>query len=297
MNIVKIWGGLGNQMFQYAFYLMLKTYSNVATKIDLSWYNQNNCHNGFELDTVFGINTFNIATENESFRVGYKNEVYRTSNFIRRWQFRKYGRKKFFCKDKASEAITYYPEVLSLKDNYIQGYWQSEHYFRDISNFIKETFNFSDLDKNNCAIAKKISESNSVSVHVRLGDYLKPENAIFTNLSEGNYYKNAIEYIKERVESPKFFVFSNDIEWCRNNLGLEDACFVYWNKGKDSFRDMQLMSLCKHNIIANSSFSWWGAWLNDNPDKIVLVPTKWFNFTDGYIGDIYLEDWIKIDII
>ena len=108
------------------------------------------------------------------------------------------------------------------------------------------------------------------------------------------YYEKAINYVKNKIEGPVFFIFSNDIDWCKENFSFEEAYFVDWNIGEKSFRDMQLMSSCKHNIIANSSFSWWGAWLNNNLDKIIIAPSKWLNDERVDIDDIIPEGWIKI---
>lgn len=144
---------------------------------------------------------------------------------------------------------------------------------------------------------EQIRASNSVSLHVRRGDYvsnqkIKKDALTPSGVCTEKYYFNAIEYIQAQIENPEFFVFSDDIEWCRQNLRLESAHYADWNVGKESFVDMQLMSCCKHNIISNSTFSWWGAWLNGNPGKMVLVPDKWYY--NGHIGDILCDDWRKI---
>ena len=118
-------------------------------------------------------------------------------------------------------------------------------------------------------------KENSVSIHIRRGDYLVCD--LLKNLLPLFYYEAAIKYILEKVESPIFFIFSNDIEWCKNNLKINfPTYYIDWNKGKESFRDMQLMSLCKYNIIANSSFSWWSVWLNNNEEKNIIAPKRWF---------------------
>ncbi len=125
-----------------------------------------------------------------------------------------------------------------------------------------------------------------------MGDYVN--HPIHGGICTMDYYQQAIDIMKSKIVNPKFFIFSNDIEWCHSHLKLADAVYITGNKGENSYRDMQLMSMCKHNIIANSSFSWWGAWLNNNPDKIVIAPAKWFNDPKINTRDLIPDDWIKI---
>ena len=123
-----------------------------------------------------------------------------------------------------------------------------------------------------------------------------PTRTEFAICSE-KYFDSAIKYINERIPKPIFFVFSDDIEWCRTKLNIANAIYVDWNKDDNSFRDMQLMSMCKHNIICNSTFSWWGAYLNNNPDKIVIAPNKWMKINDKlFEGDIVPPTWIKLPV-
>ena len=136
-----------------------------------------------------------------------------------------------------------------------------------------------------------IHETNSVSLHVRRGDYVKLQH--IHGLCDLDYYAHAIRFITEHLTNPHFFIFSDDIQWVTNNLKIGFShTFVDINHGHDSAWDMWLMANCKHNIIANSSFSWWGAWLNQNPNKIVVAPAQWF--ADGQQTDIISDDWTKI---
>lgn len=296
MKIVKIDSGLGNQMFQYALYLKLRFIYGDMVKIDINSFNYNSFHNGYELDKVFNVSSPTSDLE-ESFRAGAKNSIYYSSNFLKKLHFKIALYKYCFCRTGFRNSITFFCDYSNPKSKFYVGGWQSEKYFKDISSVIRRTFKFPGLNKINSEIAYEISNSNSVSIHVRRGDYLNAENITFQNCCTPIYYKNAINRIKNEVVNPKFYVFSNDIAWCRENLGLEDARYIDWNKGKESYRDMQLMSLCKHNIIANSSFSWWGAWLNENTNKIVLAPSKWFDLPDCPMEDIYPNEWIKIPIV
>jgi Glycosyl transferase family 11 len=178
----------------------------------------------------------------------------------------------------------------------LDGYWQSEKYFIDCSKLIRKDFTFkNELDSYNLKLKSKIDKTNSVSIHIRRGDYV---NNLNTNATHGlcsiDYYIKAVNYITERIESPYFFVFSDDIEWAKKNIMLNFPCqFISHNIGSKSYLDMQLMSLCKHNVIANSSFSWWGAWLNSNDNKIVIAPRKWFAVNTD-ICDLIPSNWISL---
>ena len=143
----------------------------------------------------------------------------------------------------------------------------------------------------------KIKDCTAVSLHVRRGDYISPDGTqtLLGGICTKEYYQTAIELIKQRVGKLFFAVFSDDVNWARENLHLpEYTLFVDWHSGKNSFRDMQLMSLCSHHIIANSSFSWWGAWLGNNPEKIVIAPKKWMNVDDPQNDYRCPESWIRL---
>ena len=174
-----------------------------------------------------------------------------------------------------------------LRKGFVNGYWQSEKYFESIEDIIRNVFTFPEASEQNKAIAREMAASTSVSIHVRRGDYLRyfPNNVL-----DEAYYGPAMAYFTERFKDVHFFIFSNDISWCREHLSAERISFVDWNTGKDSPYDMWLMTQCKHNIIANSSFSWWGAWLNNNPEKIVIAPGRWFD--EFSTPDIYCKDWV-----
>ena len=143
---------------------------------------------------------------------------------------------------------------------------------------------------------KKIRQHKSVSIHVRRGDYVN--HPLFGGICDKAYYQRAITYIQEKTDCDYYIIFSNDIKWCEENLSAllmgKNVVFVNWNKGKDSYQDMYLMSRCNYNIIANSSFSWWGAWLNNNPEKIVVAPKIWMKVLDNDF-DIIPTSWIRIE--
>jgi hypothetical protein len=189
----------------------------------------------------------------------------------------------------------YNPSVFDMDNVYLEGYWQSEKYFSNIESQIRSLYTFPEItDKSNLDLADKIKSCNSVSIHIRRGDYLSEKNApMHGNICTKAYYDNAIKYISENVANPQFYIFTDDAEWARQQYKGEEYTIVDQNHADNSFRDMQLMSMCKHNIIANSSFSWWGAWLNPNKDKIVTAPPKWFNLADT--PDIWCDGWKVMD--
>lgn len=285
MKIIRFLGGLGNQMFQYACYKALqKEYPNV--KADLSSYKVDKPHNGYELESIFNLklNTISPFIEN----------LYNLNN--RKWLYRKLRKIRLLniVHTEEQKHFTYDPSIFTNSNyQYYVGFWQNEKYFVNTANEIREDFEFNPLsDQKNIDILNKINESISISLHVRRGDYIGHPS--FGGICNKEYYRNAIQYIQSKIDNPKFFVFSNDIDWCMKNLKMINTEFISWNNSTNSYLDMHLMSKCKHNIIANSSFSWWGAWLNKNPNKIVIGPQKWLN-EDAYdTSTILPKDWIRL---
>lgn len=292
MKIVNILGGLGNQMFQYAFAIALRErFSEENVRIDPSGFKGYPLHNGYEL-----LRIFSVSIPEASFREQLK--VYYPLRSYRMWQIgnRLLPQRKSIVRENADMRFT--PSLLSdSRSAYYLGYWQTEKYFRDIRSQILEAFTFPPFEQGskNEAVLREIQSKNVIGVHVRRGDYVNIGNT--QGICTLEYYRKALCLISERTNPEMFLIFSDDIEWCRNEISkfLRDVSTVYvdWNKGRDSFRDMQLMSCCRHNIIANSSFSWWGAWLNQNPDKIVIAPSRWMN--DGGWVDIIPEGWLTLE--
>jgi Glycosyl transferase family 11 len=289
--LVEIAGGLGNQMFQYAFYLKLKS---CGYNAKLYYDQRQQLHNGFELENIFNLN---IKFVNES-EINFLLDKSQTL-------FSKVKRKllgnnpSFYWEhDKGYE---YKPEILNpLKSIYLQGCWLSEKYFFDISKQIKEAFTFVDIQLNaeNCLVYESIIDNAaSVSVHIRRGDYLKSK--VNLNIAYDVYLKECFDYIKQKILNPYFFIFSDDTDFVREllaklNFDPNKYCIVDNNKGSQSYIDMYFMTLCKHNIITNSTFSWWGAWLNENDAKIVISPKHWFTTTELNKNSIIPDSWIKI---
>lgn len=292
MDIVLIFNGLGNQMSQYAFYLAKKK-RNRHTKF-LQYPDWGTCqHNGYELDKIFGIKKQN----GEKSILGRLYKWYGWSQVCdsrkRHWLrviFEKIPlnrideRRYDFDQerlDNAGKGIHFY-----------YGGWHCPDYLKDVEQEVRNAYKFdeSQLNKEGKEMLNSIESLESVSLHVRRGDFLTDG---FGGICTVEYYKKAIAYVKERVSDPVFYVFSDDLEWARENIKEEKIRFVDIHKGKDSWKDMLLISHCKHNINANSTFSWWGAWLNNNPGKIVIVPPKFSQKPDS--GAIYPKEWIRIE--
>jgi hypothetical protein len=289
MIILRIKSGLGNQMFQYAFYKKLKTINN-NVKLDVSLYDMISDHNGYELNRVFNVNEkFCDISEVKRF----SDDSNKLTSKIRR---KVIGRKKSHY---LQQNFKYDEAYFKLDEVLLDGYWQSEKFFSGMEDDIREIFSFKQaLSDKNRELTEDIINSNSVAIHVRRGDYLTPRYyKTFGSVCSLKYYQNAVNYIRDKVDTPFFYIFTNDPAWCKENMNLDNYVIVDWNKGKDSYLDMQLMSLCKHNIIANSSFSWWGAWLNKNTDKIVVAPSIWFGDRNIDTSDIVPKSWIRAEVV
>ncbi len=247
-------GGLGNQMFEYAFLLALRSRGHKVV-VDTSYYGVVKMHNGYELDRVFGIQ---------------ERVVNRQGLHI--WWLRclnKFRPRFLYMADK----LTFTPSSIEIPGKYIWGYWQDERYFKDIENVVRDIYKFRDIDDYNQAIAQEMANKCSVSLHIRRGDYAE----FGMTLMKDEYYQKAVEYVKKKIDNPYFYIFSDDANVAKGIAEKMGICYalVSHNRGNDSYKDMYLMSQCKHNIIANSSFSWWGAWLNENKEKVVVAPRDW----------------------
>lgn len=287
MVIIKMCGGLGNQMFQYALYHYYeqKCINVMVDDENLKWFLKE--HGWCDVFNVFDLSANMASDTNINLLIDNKTDCF---SRIRRKLF---GRKKTHVFE--TQEGNFESKILEMKDAYLEGYWQSEKYFVEIKDRIRDLYQFKSEPSNECkSVMKLIDEVRcSVSIHVRRGDYLKGiNNSIYGGICNGLYYRNAIEYLKKKTEKPTFFCFSNDIEFCKNNFKDEDFIFVDCNNEYNAWMDMMLMSMCKHNIIANSSFSWWGAWLNRHQDKIVVAPKKWLNTKQ--MKDICPEEWIRL---
>ena len=285
MIIVKLNGGLGNQMFQYAIarHLALLNRSSLLFDIDLLLHNTVENYRGFQL------RVFNISGKTVTKRKHFGKDI----NHEKLNNFFHVNEKKVFHFDES---------VLELRgDIYLEGYWQSEKYFTDIRNvFLKEFVIKTRINKINKDILESIRKSNAVCVHVRRGDYISNLNTYSNHgFCSLQYYKDANTMIVDKTQNPKFFIFSDDPAWCKSSLSfISPSCIVDVNPPNKGYEDLRLMMNCKHFIIANSSFSWWGAWLSKNTNKIVIAPKQWFKLKHkwgDYTKDLFPKEWIQID--
>ena len=284
MIIVRIMGGLGNQMFQYAAARALANRLNMQLRLDLREFKKYKLHK-------YGLDSYlldsKIATEEDLKEFPH-------------WQLslskalKNIGiNKKFYV-----EPSFHYSEAWEKLngETYMYGYFQSEKYFNMSEGDIRKEFVLrEEIADKNIRIINQCENSESVSVHVRRGDYITNQKVLEKHgICSLDYYKNAISLIRDKFQMPKFFVFSNDIKWAKENLNFgEDAVFVMGNENVPAL-DLHIMARCRHHIIANSSFSWWGAWLGDYSKKYVIAPTPWF---DSKIveKDLVPSSWVKID--
>ncbi|MBF9040369.1 hypothetical protein LSUCC0387_05615 [Rhodobacterales bacterium LSUCC0387] len=184
---------------------------------------------------------------------------------------------------------------------YLIGYWQSAKYFRGVETILAETFSFREnLTGRNAEIATEMEDTIPVALHVRRGDYIQnPKANAFHGICDWAYYHQAMKYIRERVGSPHFYIFSDDLQAAIQEFGKSPKItYVDCNTGSNSYRDMMLMARCKHHIIANSSFSWWGAWLANahgyaDRNQIVIAPHQWLSGSTEQMEDIYMKNWVR----
>lgn len=299
MKIVNITGGLGNQMFQYSFAVALKhQHPEEDVYIDTQHYHtiffkkykSSNLHNGYELDKIFSGLELPMAGFKQLVKLSYWIPNYVVSRIMRKvLPVRKTEWISPFSMDYAFDEKA----LKNSNSCYYEGYWQAIGYYSDIKDELMNVFAHPAPNSYNANLIRKIQSSESVGIHVRRGDYL--QTPYFKGICELNYYNKAITDLLKDGKRHTFYVFSNDIEWCKENLLVlikEHECvFVTENKGKDSCWDMFLMTYCKDLIIANSSFSWWGAFLNRNANR-VYAPYPWLN--QNCKQEVYDASWIKM---
>jgi hypothetical protein len=295
MLIVNLIGGLGNQMFQYACAYALGRDSGLSVKVATDMIDGYSLHNGPELSRVF--QTSAPAAEPADLRnlVG----GWRAKPKVRRWLGHaalKLLRGRHFI---VEQQFRYNKELqyLAGRGGYLQGYWQSERYFEKYADVLRKEFAFKRAPTGrNAELARQIRQDVGVSLHVRRGDYAScPKTLAYHGLCEPEYYFRAIEHIRRHIPKFRLFAFSDDPQWVAGTLKphYPELVVVDHNAGDQSHNDMLLMSLCHHHIISNSSFSWWGAWLNPDPNKIVIAPRKWFaNGPDT--TDLLPENWLRL---
>ncbi|MDD2656659.1 MAG: alpha-1,2-fucosyltransferase [Patescibacteria group bacterium] len=278
MLTLKLKGGLGNQMFQYATSSNLAKNKKTKINFDLSFFSDIEVR---DIKRDYLLDKFNISAD---ISFDQKNSISGFRKFLAKFIVKFFGE-------------MFYYRLTSLSSKYLDGYFQSEKYFKNIEEDIRKDFTL----KNEMGVeAKKIEQQivnskNSVSLHIRRGDYVSDTKTnVYHGICDLAYYESAIKYLGEKIGEIKIFVFSDDIDWVKENLQVENMNFVSSCEVKD-YEELILMGKCEHNIIANSTFSWWGAWLNENKNKIVIAPKKWFNNEQvNDKSDIVPKAWIRL---
>jgi hypothetical protein len=303
MVIVKIAGGLGNQMQQYSVYRKLLSMGKEA-KLDLSWFSPKVqekmlAKRDFELPLFVGI-PYEEASKEELDKLLAQSFLEKVKGKIRR----KLGKQDSDNENVFLEKEMYHPEIFNLDNKYIDGYFACQKYYGDIMPQLRELFVFPEhsipeLQQRNMVMALKMDKENSVSVHIRRGDYLDPENfKVLGNIATEQYYESAMKYFMDKYPDTHFYIFTSDHEYARENFKDESLyTIIDWNTGRDSVQDLMLMSHCKGNICANSTFSFWGARLNKRPDHEVIRTFTMRNnqHCEPDIMHDYWDGWILMD--
>ncbi|MFM9839137.1 MAG: alpha-1,2-fucosyltransferase [Cyclobacteriaceae bacterium] len=286
MIVVDLIGGLGNQLFQYAAGRSLANKHQAELKVYSGRFQTYTLHK-------YSLHHFNISapilTDIEA-----KNYVGLTTTILNRFSLKPYYNRKIY-----KERFFHYDEnfTKASKDVMLSGYWQSEKYFPDIRSVLLNEFSIkTPVDELNRRFVNDIEAVNSVSLHIRRGDYISDAKANRVHgACDEKYYNTCIREIGRLVKDPVFYIFSDEPEWAKRNMKMDYQFHVVDHNNADkNYEDLRLMSLCKHNIIANSSFSWWGAWLNLNPHKYVFAPRNWFATPARNGNDVVPSDWIKV---
>lgn len=294
MVIVKLMGALGNQLFQYAIGLRIALDNDLIFKLDVT-----DVENDFYKRT-YSLRHFNI-TENIASKTDLKylqrsrRRLFRMANRLIPFNKSYEVKEKSPCFD--HDVLRPYKKV------YLNGFWQSEKYFKSIEDILRKELTVKKpLIDQNLKTANDIIKTNSVGIHFRRLHGVSTDGN--TNIKEATmygklpieYYNLALRYLSNKYNNLTLFIFADDPEWVKENAEFRfPTNFVTHNTYDKDYEDLRLMSLCKHQIIANSSFSWWSAWLNANPGKIVITPKKQYNDRALYNRDYIPESWIKIE--
>ena len=284
-------GGLGNQMFQYATAKKMAVDRRTKVLIDLQFYenqNENDTLREYELNNFVNITASLLKKYRRPSENPYRGKKGKLLKF-KDIALRRYWTYYREISHDYDDNLTFLPS-----NTYLNGYWQSSKYFEDIRDELLNDFFFDGkLSQQQREIFKYVGEVNSVSVHIRRGDYITNPTANKVHGTKGkDYYERAVREISKTQEELELFVISDDLEWCKKNIKFNIQT-TYVDVNSNGYEDMWLMSLCKHNIIANSSFSWWAAWLNKNSKKIVIAPKVWFNDLDEGKDRIPAE-WLRV---
>ena len=286
MIIIQMAGGLGNQMFQYALYRQLISMGKIVKMDDEAGFKEDEQRN--PALAPFGI-TYERASRREIIRMTDASMF--PPARIRRKLFGRHSH-SYFEENKLFQA-----KIFDWDNVYLEGYWQSEKYFSNVAEILKKEFRIKSIGGLSVQAEERLREieqTQAVSIHIRRGDYLLPQNQVlFGDICTERYYEKAMKTIADRYPDVTFYLFTNDSEWAEKWIEKPYRIVpVEWAEAKD-YELLTLMSRCKHNILANSSFSWWASYLNENPDKMVIAPDKWLNGWD--CSDIYRKDMTIIN--
>jgi hypothetical protein len=301
MIITKLNGGLGNQMFQYACGRALALRNNDTLKLDISGYSRQHPGDAFR---TYSLSHFSIEEtitgESEATKARYPlGSISKYAEMFRKKIMRQFN-------------VGFIPRIMRMKTTgknvYLDGFWQSENYFADCADDIRREFTLKKpLDPTAQKIAGEIAAGPSVSIHIRRGDIVNDggKSGLF-GIATPEYYSHALVCLAEKlsahhikgIKNFRVFVFSDDMEWTKKNIVIPyPTTYVLGNDAKTNlpdYEEMTLMSMCDHNIIANSSFSWWGAWLNKNPEKIVIAPARWSTSREKWHTDTVPTSWTRL---
>ncbi|MFC1960138.1 alpha-1,2-fucosyltransferase [Chloroflexota bacterium] len=282
MILVYVRGGLGNQLFQYACGRTLAKRLGTEFKLDLSWFETQNSRQ-------YRLNDFNvienIATPAEielahasTLKPPRMRDYLKPAGMRNYLRWLKKGRQwHYFQEPQLTRYYQAIDHITADEDVYLVGYWQFEKYFIDQAAFIRNEFKLTEpLPPENESLAAEMQNSQSVSIHIRRGDYVSdPRFAPTHNVCTPQYYQRAMQYISQKITTPRFYIFSDDPEWCQQNIHSDYPIKIVSNNQSLPQYDLILRAKCQHHILSNSTFSWWGAWLNNNTNKTVVVPDKW----------------------
>ncbi len=295
--IVSLYGGLGNQLFQFATALSLAKKNHARVFLDLSWFDKDHLSAG-ETPRAYALGVYdlgcNVLIKNNRRKASHKQLTRYIDTVVRR--VKKYinlGIPHFHEK-----SMKFHPNLIQSElPIWLDGYWQSYKYFEDIKPALREMIAFSrNMNSTMQAIYKDILVKDAICIHVRRGDYVtNPSAAQFHGLCDLSYYYSGINLVIKNLLNPHAFIFSDDPLWVRSNFKLQiPSTIVDINGSDEAHQDLWLMAACKHFIIANSSLSWWGAWLSDQSDKIVVAPNQWFLNCQMSTEDLIPDQWIRI---
>lgn len=298
---MRISGGLGNQLFQYALGKSLALRNNTELVLDISWYTGAEACNPrreFELHH-FALHVRTMSPANEQTLGLPPMSSASIMAKVRRRLFRlKESRKPLVERTFITEPHYHFsPYILAINhDCYLAGDWQSERYFNAHADIIRKEFTLKHpLSPSAQVFLERIKRTNSVALHIRRGDYAhaKATNALH-GLCSPEYYAQAVTVITKTVLEPTLYIFSDDIAWAKENLTFPYPTIFVDDPSVPAYEALVLMSACAHQVIANSSFSWWAAWLNRNPEKIVVAPKQWFATNTIWTADLIPDSWIRV---